>query len=433
MIPHHQKIILLVRANYRCEYCRKSIKEQSYELEHIIPVSRGGLTNESNLAIACRRCNGNKKENIEWIDPFSGALFPIFNPRCMAWDDNFFRNYSPLGEELIGKTSIGRATAALLFKHTPQYIQGHDLEWDKLNTIRSNQQLYNFCNHLRFLRLQNNFSTLKKLLNDPIPYIETTKHEQQAFYFIKNYLLIEIFFTRSRNISDITNGIKIAQQVINSKNLTKSQEKEISNLLSILYQQRSTIFYLNKNITKAKQDQITSFNLYMHQRLLDRNVATSKENYTDLLFIFRSSSLYTKYLKVDISDRNIKNCISIINSIDQFESTQYLSFLADLIFSCQKPSIKTLEYLYEKITHMLLQNGYGTAIDVAKLITLRRRWWGLNLLFCSPGWQGTLVQDINYWRKTLMLNELRELKSSISRIQNIIDKKKIKDAEKIIN
>lgn len=433
MIPDHRKIILLVRANYRCEYCGNNIKEQSYELEHIIPVSRGGLTNESNLAIACRRCNGNKNKNTEWIDPFSGALFQIFNPRCMAWDDNFLRHHSPLGEELIGKTPIGRATAALLFKHTPQYIQGYDLGWDKLNTIRSNQQLYNFCNHLRFLRLQNNFSTLKKLLNDPIPYIKTTENEQKAFYFIKSYLLIEIFFTRSRNISDITNGIEIAKQVINSKNLTKSQENEISNLLSILYQQRSTIFYLNKNITKAKQDQITSFNSYMHQKLPDRNVATSKENYTDLLFIFRSSSLYTKYLKVDISDRNIKNYISIINSINQFESTQYLSFLSDLIFSCQKPSIKTLEYLYEKITYMLLQNGYGTAIDVAKLITLRRRWWVLNLLFCHPGWQGTLVEDINYWRKTLMLNELRELKSSISRAQNLIDKKKIKDAEEIID
>jgi len=90
MISKHDKVWLLVRANYCCEYCKKQIQEKSYQVEHVFPESRGGLAAESNLAIACERCNRNKGDNIEWIDPFSGIVSPIFNPRCMIWDEHFF-------------------------------------------------------------------------------------------------------------------------------------------------------------------------------------------------------------------------------------------------------------------------------------------------------------------------------------------------------
>ena len=41
---------------YTCEYCLSKI-EESYHLEHIIPVSKGGKSDLSNLAIVCPKCN----------------------------------------------------------------------------------------------------------------------------------------------------------------------------------------------------------------------------------------------------------------------------------------------------------------------------------------------------------------------------------------
>jgi len=56
------------RADGRCEYCRRYqelVGDTFFEVEHIRPRSRGGLTIPSNLAFACRRCNLLKGDVIE--------------------------------------------------------------------------------------------------------------------------------------------------------------------------------------------------------------------------------------------------------------------------------------------------------------------------------------------------------------------------------
>lgn len=46
------------RDNYTCQYCSKVGGE--LELDHIVPVSRGGLATEDNLTTACLKCNRQK-------------------------------------------------------------------------------------------------------------------------------------------------------------------------------------------------------------------------------------------------------------------------------------------------------------------------------------------------------------------------------------
>jgi 5-methylcytosine-specific restriction endonuclease McrA len=43
------------RANHRCEYCQllAQLRVGSFEVDHILPRSRGGLTDMANLAFAC--------------------------------------------------------------------------------------------------------------------------------------------------------------------------------------------------------------------------------------------------------------------------------------------------------------------------------------------------------------------------------------------
>lgn len=51
------------RDGYTCKVCKASVQEEPHlllEIDHIIPISRGGITTESNLQTLCWRCNRSK-------------------------------------------------------------------------------------------------------------------------------------------------------------------------------------------------------------------------------------------------------------------------------------------------------------------------------------------------------------------------------------
>jgi hypothetical protein len=56
-IPDHVRTAVLLRDEARCRKCRTVLH---LEIDHIIPVSKGGKTEESNLQTLCRRCNRRK-------------------------------------------------------------------------------------------------------------------------------------------------------------------------------------------------------------------------------------------------------------------------------------------------------------------------------------------------------------------------------------
>src|SRR5258708_16498057 len=62
------------RQKGRCYYCKCTLPKQ-YHVDHVIPLSRGGSNDPSNLVIACRRCNESKHNKLlhEW--PQGGRLF----------------------------------------------------------------------------------------------------------------------------------------------------------------------------------------------------------------------------------------------------------------------------------------------------------------------------------------------------------------------
>ncbi len=64
----------------------------------------------NNLALACGRCNRQKGPNIAGLDPESGELVPLFNPRKEHWDEHF----TWVETTIIGRTPIGRATIQVL-------------------------------------------------------------------------------------------------------------------------------------------------------------------------------------------------------------------------------------------------------------------------------------------------------------------------------
>jgi hypothetical protein len=82
------------------------------EIEHILPLAKGGSNDESNLWLACPICNGYKSDKITGIDPESGEVVPLFNPRLQTWSEHF--RWSEDGLCIIGLTPVGRATVAAL-------------------------------------------------------------------------------------------------------------------------------------------------------------------------------------------------------------------------------------------------------------------------------------------------------------------------------
>ncbi len=56
---------VMVRDNYTCQICGKYMPDEvGLQIDHIIPVSKGGKTVMSNLQVTCSKCNGHKKANI---------------------------------------------------------------------------------------------------------------------------------------------------------------------------------------------------------------------------------------------------------------------------------------------------------------------------------------------------------------------------------
>jgi len=100
------------RAEGRCEYCRMPEGETFFphEPDHVIARQHGGETRLNNLALACLQCNRLKGPNVASVDPETGGIVPLFNPRTDQWSKHFREEDG----QIIPLTAIARATARLL-------------------------------------------------------------------------------------------------------------------------------------------------------------------------------------------------------------------------------------------------------------------------------------------------------------------------------
>lgn len=128
VIPAELRAFVRDRAGRVCEYCQSSewVSGHYFEVDHIAPQSKGGKTVTDNLALACRNCNANKRDNTHGNDPETGVLVALFNPRMQAWDEHF--SWSPDGTTILPLTSTGRVTVELLKMNDP-LIMGARVIW----------------------------------------------------------------------------------------------------------------------------------------------------------------------------------------------------------------------------------------------------------------------------------------------------------------
>ena len=100
------------RAAERCEYCRMSQETTpffAFHVEHIRAQQHTADDSLENLALACPHCNFHKGPNLTSIDPITGDVIELFNPRLQVWEDHF----TVEDARIIGRTPTGRVTSRL--------------------------------------------------------------------------------------------------------------------------------------------------------------------------------------------------------------------------------------------------------------------------------------------------------------------------------
>jgi HNH endonuclease len=129
MNPHYTQVAL--RAGHRCEYCHapEVVFNLPLEVEHIVPVARGGEDTIANWALACRSCNLNKAAHVNGSDPDSDAVVRLFHPREDRWEDHF--QVVLESGKIVGRTPIGKATVARLGMNSAAQVVARQ-QWMRL-------------------------------------------------------------------------------------------------------------------------------------------------------------------------------------------------------------------------------------------------------------------------------------------------------------
>ena len=81
-----------------------------HQVDHIVSRKHGGTSDPDNLAYECLRCNAWKGSDVGSIDPETGTLARLFDPRRQRWEDHFELR----GAVIEPLTDEGAATTRLL-------------------------------------------------------------------------------------------------------------------------------------------------------------------------------------------------------------------------------------------------------------------------------------------------------------------------------
>ncbi len=110
------------RAGDVCEYCllpQGATPFATFHVEHIIAKQHRGGDNLSNLALSCHHCNAHKGPNLTGVDPETGQIVPLFNPRRDRWAEHFRR----VGALIEGLTPTGRAAVHVHAMNEPDWVE----------------------------------------------------------------------------------------------------------------------------------------------------------------------------------------------------------------------------------------------------------------------------------------------------------------------
>lgn len=75
------RLNVFYRDKFTCQYCSKPFKRGELTLDHVIPKSKGGLSNWENIVAACAPCNNKKGDKL----PDECRMHPLKKPKEPKW------------------------------------------------------------------------------------------------------------------------------------------------------------------------------------------------------------------------------------------------------------------------------------------------------------------------------------------------------------
>jgi hypothetical protein len=126
-IPRALRERVAAQARHRCGYCltAEAVVGTPMEVDHILPEADGGLTEEDNLWLACSLCNDHKNDRIAALDPQTGEVVRLFDPRRQVWAEHFC--WAAEGDRVLGLTPAGRATVLALHMNRASLVRARQL------------------------------------------------------------------------------------------------------------------------------------------------------------------------------------------------------------------------------------------------------------------------------------------------------------------
>ncbi|WP_437755688.1 HNH endonuclease [Sorangium sp. So ce1389] len=126
-IPKALRLRIAEEARHRCGYCltQEVLVGAPMEIDHLVPEALGGQTEAENLWLACSLCNDHKGDRVAALDPETGQVVRLFNPRAQIWGEHFA--WTQNGERLVGLTAVGRATVLALNLNRPSLVRSRKL------------------------------------------------------------------------------------------------------------------------------------------------------------------------------------------------------------------------------------------------------------------------------------------------------------------
>lgn len=126
--PRRKQIIrrdVIRRDGLNCCFCNKQLSNESATLEHIVPVSRKGSFNRTNLTISCQECNSDRGDQnfFDYIKNFNLSEEKILKYRKLYSDNlkikilNLAKNKCIQNKFEVPKLLINQACLILKIKH----------------------------------------------------------------------------------------------------------------------------------------------------------------------------------------------------------------------------------------------------------------------------------------------------------------------------
>lgn len=119
-VPVALRRLVHERAGDACEYCLfpMALAFVTHEVDHVVALKHGGATELDNLALSCVLCNKHKGTDLASLDPDTGQLVALYNPRRDRWIEHF--NLAQAA--ILPLSPSGRATARLLRVNHPDRL-----------------------------------------------------------------------------------------------------------------------------------------------------------------------------------------------------------------------------------------------------------------------------------------------------------------------